>query len=143
MDSTRPTTEDVGTLWQLAREEAKRFQHLYIRTEHLLLAMLRIPDSPAYVALTMAGLDYARLAEAVGQLACPVCAGDVRLVLSSGARQALAKAENLAGSAALHSGHILWGILQQASTGRRLLEQSGVALAQLEQDLERKFDHAK
>lgn len=143
MDSTRPTTEDVGTLWQLAREEAKRFQHLYVRTEHLLLAMLRIPDSPAYVALTMAGLDYARLAEAVGKLACPLCDGDVKLTLSSSARQAIAKAENLAGSDAIHSGHILWGILQQASTGRRLLERLGVGIVQLEQDLERKFDHAK
>lgn len=45
----------------LALEEGQRFKHDYVGTEHLLLAILRDPESGAHQAIRDAGVDVDRL----------------------------------------------------------------------------------
>jgi ATP-dependent Clp protease ATP-binding subunit ClpC len=48
-----------------AEEEASRLGHAYIGTEHLLLGLLRLPESTGQRALGVLGLSPERIREAV------------------------------------------------------------------------------
>ena len=69
---------------QSAREEAIRLQYPYIRSEHLLLAMLR----------QNAGLlpvSYETLFTRIAELASPSCGAEQKLILAQGAKRALSQ----------------------------------------------------
>jgi ATP-dependent Clp protease ATP-binding subunit ClpA len=62
----------------LAQDETKPFGHDYIGTEHLLLALLRQPDTVAARVLARHGLDHDKAGEAVARLlATPGDLGDL------------------------------------------------------------------
>jgi ATP-dependent Clp protease ATP-binding subunit ClpC len=50
-------TEDAKKVLTLAQEEAERAHHSYIGTEHLLLGLLRQPDTTAAEVLRELGID--------------------------------------------------------------------------------------
>ncbi len=58
-------TEQARTVLRLAQEEAQRFHHNYIGTEHLLLALLGEGEGVAARVLTSLGVDLQKAREAV------------------------------------------------------------------------------
>ncbi|MFC6081342.1 Clp protease N-terminal domain-containing protein [Sphaerisporangium aureirubrum] len=60
--------EDARHTVKLAQEETKPFGHDYVGTEHLLLALLRQPDSVATRVLARHGLDHDNVGDAVARL---------------------------------------------------------------------------
>jgi ATP-dependent Clp protease ATP-binding subunit ClpC len=58
-------TERARHVLRLAQEEAQRFQHNYIGTEHLLLGLVREGDSVAAQVLTSLGVDLEKVRKAV------------------------------------------------------------------------------
>ena len=70
-----------------AREEAIRFQHPYIRSEHLLLALLQVDN-------TILPISYAQLSQQVLALPKPKCGAEQKLDLAQGAKRALQQLDN-------------------------------------------------
>jgi ATP-dependent Clp protease ATP-binding subunit ClpA len=103
--------EEVETL---AREEARRFHHKYIRSEHLLLALLRYPDFALPIRYEDASL-------ALSEMQCPTCEAEEKLIFAEGAKRAIAHAQDLAGSGKLSAEHILAGIVAYSPIARKLL----------------------
>ena len=58
-------TERARKVLQYAQEEAQRFQHTYIGTEHLLLGLLRVEDSVATKVLENLGVELLKVRGAV------------------------------------------------------------------------------
>jgi Clp amino terminal domain, pathogenicity island component/UvrB/uvrC motif len=58
-------TEDAKRTLTLAQEEAERFHHSYIGTEHLLLGLLRVEKGTAFRVLTELGVDIATVREVI------------------------------------------------------------------------------
>ena len=58
-------TERARKVLQYAQEEAQRFQHNYIGTEHLLLGLLRVEDSVATKVLENLGIELLKVRGAV------------------------------------------------------------------------------
>src|SRR5215471_10270937 len=58
-------TEQARKVLQLAQEEAQRFNHNYIGTEHLLLGLIREQDGIAAKVLTSQGIELDNAREAV------------------------------------------------------------------------------
>src|SRR5271165_6764383 len=50
-------TDQARLVLSLAQEEAQRFNHNYIGTEHLLLALVRVGDSISTTVLNNLGID--------------------------------------------------------------------------------------
>ena len=121
---------DYDSLMRQAREEAKRYHHKYIRTEHLLLAML---DKYPIEQLTQ---NSECIRQAVAIMHCPTCDAEEKMELSASAKRAFQLAPSIAVSQPLQSHHLLLGILQSSQTVKRLLETCGVNLAMLIESLE-------
>lgn len=124
---------NAGFLAQ-AQAEAQRFGHKYVRTEHLLLALLAEPDSGLRQRLDAAGLDYAGFSALVAGLNCPVCGAEATLELSAGAKRALEAARHFASGESPDSVHLLRGILQVSPLVRELLADAGYRPIVLTQD---------
>jgi Clp amino terminal domain, pathogenicity island component len=62
-------TEQVGRVMDLAREEAERFGHRYVGSEHLVLGLLRDGGNPGAWILQARGVDLAAARAALGRLA--------------------------------------------------------------------------
>ena len=60
-----PYTDNVKRLVQLAQKEAERLGHDMVGTEHLLLAILRLGEGVAVMALVNLGLDLESVRQAV------------------------------------------------------------------------------
>lgn len=58
----------IGQVLELAAQEAARFGHRYVGPEHLLLGLLRDPDSPATRILQRQGVDLEGARAALGRL---------------------------------------------------------------------------
>jgi ATP-dependent Clp protease ATP-binding subunit ClpA len=120
----------------LAQDEAGRFNHNYIGTEHLLLGMLAEPDGTAHRALTAAGmtLDDARVRvqAAVGMGKRPPgghipFTPSAKKVLELGLREALSLRHEYIGTE-----HLLLGLIREHDgLGARLLTQADVDLLSL------------
>jgi hypothetical protein len=63
-----PLTKDSKRVLNVAAEEAERFGHHRIGTEHLLLALLRVEEGMASEILRASKVDLARLRERIGKL---------------------------------------------------------------------------
>jgi len=72
-----------------AHQEAGRFNHKYIRTEHLLLALLHDRQLGHNQAVEPLGLTYTTIEAAVGSLRCPICAAEDTMELSAAAKRIL------------------------------------------------------
>jgi ATP-dependent Clp protease ATP-binding subunit ClpA len=103
--------EEVETV---AREEARRFHHKYIRSEHLLLALLRFPEAQAPIR-------YEDAANALSEMRCPTCDAEEKLIFAEGAKRAIAHAKELAGQGELSAEHVLAGIVAYSPIARKLL----------------------
>lgn len=129
---------ETETLLTFAREEAQHYHHKYIRTEHLLLALLRMADDSL---IDMWGLNPHRLKKAVGGLNCPICAAEEKMELSAGASRALDTAKSLAGDGVLHPNHVLRGIIQLSPTVRNLMLSCDINPMRLMHQLENDLEH--
>ncbi len=120
----------------LAQDEARRFNHNYIGTEHLLLGLLAEPDGVARRALLAAGVTLddsrARVQAAVGT-GKRTPAGHIpftpsaKKVLELGLREALSLRHDYIGTE-----HLLLGLIREREgLGARLLTQAGVDLLSL------------
>lgn len=120
-----------------ARDEAKRYHHKYIRTEHLLLAMFH-QDALYFTDL---GIDVACIREEVASMHCPTCDADEQMVLSASAERAWQLAQSYAEGQTVTEQHVILGILQSSLTVRRLFESCGVDVSTLVANLESKIQH--
>jgi ATP-dependent Clp protease ATP-binding subunit ClpA len=120
----------------LAQDEARRFNHNYIGTEHLLLGLLAEPDGAARRALNAAGmtLDDARtrVQAAVGRGKRPPSGHipftpSAKKVLELSLREALSLHHDYIGTE-----HLLLGLIREREgLGARLLTESGIDLLSL------------
>ncbi|WP_424536224.1 Clp protease N-terminal domain-containing protein [Sphaerisporangium viridialbum] len=69
--------EDARQTVVLAQDEARLFNHDYIGTEHLLLALLQQPDTVAARVLARHGLDHDQIGDAVARLLAAAPADDL------------------------------------------------------------------
>ncbi len=110
-------TERARKVLQYAQEEAQRFQHNYIGTEHLLLGLLRVEDSVATKVLENLGVELIKVRDAVEFI---IGRGD-RIVLGEiGLTPRAKKVINLAideasslGHSTIGTEHILLGIIRE------------------------------
>ena len=124
---------DTQHILALARDEARRYRHRYIRGEHLLLALYR-DGGPAAAALRAAGVEEARLDRAVAAMPCPTCEADEKLTPSATARRALELAEQ-----PVTPSRLLDALLNHAPLVRKLLAEIDVSA----QDVWRALDDDK
>lgn len=112
-----------------AQEEARRLQHNYIGTEHLLLGLLREPDGVASVVLERLGLtlDDARhyVADQIGPGKKPAKTGHIpftpraKKVLELALREAIQLGHNYIGTE-----HLLLGLVREGDgVGAQILQQ--------------------
>ena len=114
-----------------ARQEALRFQHDYIGTEHMLLGAVASEGSVALVALTRLGIDIPRLRAAVEERIHPGSHdGMVQLPFSRAAVRALEgslEAAQALGHEHVGTGHVLLGLLlARKGTAAAVLTELGV-----------------
>lgn len=108
----------VRTIIELASTEARRLQHEYIGTEHLLLGLIAEGSGIAATLLRSRGLDYAHLHHEVEQLVQtgPVPVTSNELPLTPRAKQALQFAEDdarIVGQPQIETEHLLVGLLRE------------------------------
>ena len=114
-----------------AREEAKRYQHKYIRTEHLLLALLNMGALENILPI----FDTTCIHQAVAVMRCPTCSAEEQMELSASAKRAYQLAESYASSHRMQSRELLLGILESSQNVPRLLSSCGVNVSDLKQSL--------
>lgn len=119
-----------------ARQQAARYRHKYIRSEHLLLALTEQPDAAVARYLRRAGVDHDALAGQVAALRRPVCAADEQMVLAAAADRALQAAREYAGQADPPPLSVLYGVLRMSPLVRRILSGLGADPAALLEQLE-------
>ncbi len=124
---------DYDTLITQARDEAKRYHHKYIRTEHLLLALLRL----GWLELSEANIKC--LYDAVAVMRCPICSADEKMELSASAVRAYQLAETYAGDGQIDVEHVVLGLLQSSLTVSRLLASCDMNGKEWMQSLESKL----
>jgi ornithine carbamoyltransferase len=134
-------TERSRRIIYKAQEEAHRYGHPNVGTEHLLLGILDEPDSTAarVLATLGGGLERLRVQAIAGMPAGARVAGE-SLGFTSDARRAVQLAQDeatQAGADHLGSGHLLLGILRcREGQGSHLLEQSGIGLDAVREELQ-------
>jgi ATP-dependent Clp protease ATP-binding subunit ClpA len=106
--------DDIETT---ARDEARRFHHKYIRSEHLLLALLRMSNIQTPVS-------YEDVSQAVNEMHCPTCGAEEKLIFAEGAKRAIAHAKELAGDSEVSAEQLLAGIKAYSPIARKLLGDS-------------------
>src|SRR2546421_8959105 len=63
-------TERARKVLSLAQEEAQRFQHNYIGTEHLLLGLVRLNEGTAIKVLNDLGVEVSKVRAAIEHIIC-------------------------------------------------------------------------
>jgi quinol monooxygenase YgiN len=76
-----PFAADTKAALEGAALEADRLRHAHIGTEHLLLGLLRQPDSSAGIILSRAGIRLAMVRESIVTMLAAVKPGDQHIVL--------------------------------------------------------------
>ena len=126
-------TERARKVLRLAQEEAQRFQHNYIGTEHLLLGLVREGEGVAGKVLTSLGVDLEQVHKAVEDIVGrgdQIVPGEVGL--TPRAKKVIELAEDEARLFDHHSigtEHLLLGLIREGEgRGARALEGMGVNL---------------
>jgi ATP-dependent Clp protease ATP-binding subunit ClpA len=126
-------TERARKVLQLAQEEAQRFNHNYIGTEHLLLGLLRVESSVASRALTALDVELSSVRAAVELI---IGRGDSPVTADIGLTPRAKKSIELAVDEARRFGHhyvgtehLLLGLVREGSgIAAGVLENLGVSL---------------
>lgn len=129
-------TDQARRVLNLSQEEARRFQHNYIGTEHLLLALIRESGGVAAQALHNMGIELKQTREAVesiiGRGGRVVPNGEIGL--TPRAKKVIELAVDEARRLDLHyigTEHLLLGLIREGEgIGARVLESQGVKLDQ-------------
>lgn len=132
MTYTQPQDQD---LIARARHEARAFQHKYIRTEHLFLAVLHQMSSNHQHVLSEHGLTYDCFQAEVATLSCPVCAANETMILTPSAQRSLIRAQQHCQCARPDNTLLLSSIIETSPLVRRLLQQCSVDTDHLQQVL--------
>jgi ATP-dependent Clp protease ATP-binding subunit ClpC len=128
---------DLGRLTlRGASQEACRLYHNYVRSEHLLLALLRDDTGPAFAVLRECGIDGARVVAVLDERTVPWVEEPgslgVRYPLTPSAQNVLNSAfeeTRLLGSAHVGPEHFLLGLIRETDcVAARLLAASGLTL---------------
>lgn len=106
----------LAELLDEARVQAAQAGHKTVRTEYLLLALLRLAPQPDYP-------DADQFAARLQALPCPVCAAPVTLHLSTAAARALDQAARMAAPDPVQPQHLLSALQAASPLCRRLLAQ--------------------
>lgn len=124
---------DYDRLITQARGEAKRYHHRYIRTEHLLLALLSL----GWLKLPEANIKC--LYNAVAIMRCPTCSAEEKMELSASAIRAYQLAESYAGDEQIEAEHVVLGLLKSSLTVSLLLTSCDMNGKEWMQSLESKL----
>jgi ATP-dependent Clp protease ATP-binding subunit ClpA len=105
-------------LFDIARMEAQRCQHAYIRSEHLLLALLHDP-----LIVEQSGIQIETIRQTLETMPVPRCGVDQKLILSVTAQRIV---DNLP-EAGDHTTALKWlkAIIEKSPTARTLLSHAG------------------
>ena len=127
-----------------ARVAATDLGHPHVGTEHLLLGLLGVDDSPAAGALTAAGVTQARVRALVAERVPPSEEGSGRVQFTPRAKKVLELAlrESIRGrSQQIGAEHLLRGLLREGGgEGMQVLDELGVDVDVLRADLDRRPD---
>ena len=134
-------TERAQRVILLAQEEAKRLNHDYVGTEHILLGMIIIQEGRAFQVLNNLKADRKRIREEIGNLVGP---GDNMLLLGDipftpRAKKALEYAFEEAqqmGHSHVGTEHFLLGLMREGEgVAARVLEKIGLELDQVRKEV--------
>ncbi|MEO0185403.1 MAG: ATP-dependent Clp protease ATP-binding subunit, partial [candidate division WOR-3 bacterium] len=123
-------TERVRKILHIAREEAIRFRHNFIGTEHLLLAMIKEGEGVGAMVLINLGVELNELLKAVENSITIGSGGKIDVTLGNEARvclnYAMEEAKNL-GHTYVGTEHLLLGIIRtEGSIGAQILASMGI-----------------
>ncbi len=128
-------TDDGRNVLTLAQDEASRFGHHYIGTEHLLLGLLRIPESVAGRVLTKMNVDLANARMAVEFIIGQGQANPGEIGLTPRAKRVIELAVDEArtlGHGYIGTEHLLLGLVREGEgIAAGVLESLGVNLDRL------------
>ena len=124
----------------LAQEEAKRLNHDYVGTEHILLGMIIIQEGRAWKVLNRLKADRRQIREEINKLAGP---GDNMMLLGDipftpKAKKVLEYAHDEAmdmGSSYVGSEHFLVGLIRGEGIAAHVLEKVGITLDQVRNEI--------
>ncbi|MGB9720991.1 MAG: ATP-dependent Clp protease ATP-binding subunit [bacterium] len=123
-------TERVRKILHIAREEAIKFRHNFIGTEHLLLAMIKEGEGVGAMVLINLGVELNELLKAVENSITIGSGGKIDVTLGNEARvclnYAMEEAKNL-GHTYVGTEHLLLGIIRtEGSIGAQILSSMGI-----------------
>lgn len=123
-------TERVRKILHIAREEAIRFRHNFIGTEHLLLAMIKEGEGVGAMVLINLGVELNELLKAIENSITVGSGGKIDVTLGNEARvclnYAMEEAKNL-GHTYIGTEHLLLGIIRtEGSIGAQILVSMGI-----------------
>ena len=123
-------TERVRKILHIAREEAIRFRHNFIGTEHLLLAMIKEGEGVGAMVLINLGVELNELLKAIENSITIGSGGKIDVTLGNEARiclnYAMEEAKNL-GHTYVGTEHLLLGIIKtEGSIGAQILASMGI-----------------
>jgi bifunctional DNase/RNase len=133
-------TERARKVLSLAQEEAQRFQHNSIRTEHLLLGLVREREGIAGKVITSLGVDLEQARKAVEDSVGRgdrIVLGEIGLTPHAKKVIELAKDEaRLLNHHSIGTGHLLLGLLrEEEGKGADVLERIGVNLEKVRAEM--------
>src|SRR5437588_5356002 len=139
-DKFEKFTERARKVFSLAQEEAQRFNHNYIGTEHLLLGLVREGDGIAARVLANLGVQLPKAREAVDALVKP---GNKRYIGNPGLTPRAKKVIELAMDEArrlnnhyIGTEHLLLGLVREGEgIAAGVLESLGVSLEKVRQQV--------
>jgi len=123
-------TERVRKILHIARDEAIRFKHNFIGTEHLLLAMIKEGEGVGAMVLINLGLELNELRKSIENSISIGTGGKIDVTLGNEARvclnYAMEEAKNF-GHSYVGTEHLLLGVIRtEGSLGAQILESIGV-----------------
>lgn len=133
---TFPLTEQAQTILSLARREARRLNHGYVGTEHVLLALLT--DRP--LALAGLGVSAETVRDEIDKLVTrgPATVTQAELPLTPRAQRVLGHAEmeaRILNQAAVEPDHLLLGLISEPDgVAGKVLRNLGLDLAQVRRE---------
>jgi ATP-dependent Clp protease ATP-binding subunit ClpC len=123
-------TERVRKILHLARDEALKFKHNFIGTEHLLLAMIKEGEGVGAMVLINLGIELNELRKTIENSVSSGSGGKIDVPLSNEARvclnYAMEEAKNF-GHSYVGTEHLLLGVIRtEGSIGAQMLESVGM-----------------